>query len=163
MHKLSPTLLLTFRDLQQRRLVKVKYAEHLSWCHFSNSADVVSPRLSLGILRKLKILVECDQAIIFNQDSCRQILSFCFHSFAICGFIPCQQFKGVRQFLSFLHDNLCEISLWWILMALKRQHLKEIILAPVEACTSLIVLCLKLQLQKKKNDQYIVKTVYCDF
>lgn len=165
MHKLSPTLLLTFRDLQQRRLVKVKYAEHLSRCHFSNSAAVVWPRLSWGILKKLKVLVHCDQAIIFKQDSCRRILSSCFHSFAICGFISCQQVKGVMQFLSFLYDNLCEISLRWILMALKRQHLEEIILALVEACTSRIVLCLKLQLKKKKRSEnsilWFLKVIKC--
>lgn len=72
----------------------MKYAEHLSWCHFFNSADVVWPSLTSGPLKKRKLLVECNQGVIFNKDSWRQILSFCFHAFAICSFMPCQKFQG---------------------------------------------------------------------
>ena len=46
------------------------------------------------------------------------------------------------HFLSFLYDSPCKISLWWILMALKRLDLEEVILEQAEACIPLILLYL---------------------
>lgn len=48
--------------------------------------------------------MECNQAIIFNKDSWRQILSFSFHVFAICSFMPRQKFQE--------SDVLHKLSVW---------------------------------------------------